>query len=71
MAVQAEGPAPAVRCGARARAFGGRAARGGRGVARGLVDFGGAVWFVEAAFPTFFSDEGTTFNVVLHTGVGF
>lgn len=40
-------------------------------VNRGLVDMGGAVWFVEAAFPTFFSDDGTAFNIVLHTGVGF
>jgi hypothetical protein len=40
-------------------------------VNRGLVDFGGAAWFVEAAFPTFFDSNGVTFNAVLHTGVGF
>jgi hypothetical protein len=40
-------------------------------VNKGLVDLGGATWFVEAAFPTFFSAESTVFNVVLHTGVGF
>lgn len=37
----------------------------------GLVDFGGATWFVEAAFPTFYSDKKGEFNAVLHTGVGF
>lgn len=40
-------------------------------VNRGLVDFGGGVWFIEAAFPTFFDSNGVTFNAVLHTGVGF
>lgn len=40
-------------------------------VNRGIVDFGGAAWFVEAAFPTFFDSNGVTFNAVLHTGVGF
>jgi len=37
----------------------------------GLVDFDGATWFAEAAFPTFYSDHALEFNVVLHTGVGF
>jgi len=36
-----------------------------------LIDFGGAAWFVEGAFPTFYADEKLAFNVVLHTGVGF
>jgi hypothetical protein len=40
-------------------------------VNRGLVDFGGAKWFVEAAFPTFYSDHELSFNVVAHTGIGF
>lgn len=40
-------------------------------VNRGLVDFGGATWFVEAAFPTFIVDQSVQFNVVLHTGIGF
>lgn len=39
----------------------------------GLVDLGGATWFVEGAFPTFYRSEpqDVEFNVVLHTGVGF
>jgi hypothetical protein len=37
---------------------------------RGLVHGGGVTWFVEAAFPTFFSAENAEFNVVLHTGIG-
>jgi hypothetical protein len=40
-------------------------------VNKGLVDLGGATWFVEAAFPTFYSDHEVAFNAVLHTGVGF
>ncbi len=36
-----------------------------------LVDSGGAAWFVEAAFPTFYSDHKGEFNVVAHTGIGF
>jgi hypothetical protein len=40
-------------------------------VNKGIVDLGRATWFVEAAFPTFYSDHRVTFNVVLHTGVGF
>jgi hypothetical protein len=38
---------------------------------KGLVDLGGSTWFVEAAFPTFYSEKELTFNVVLHTGIGF
>jgi hypothetical protein len=41
---------------------------------KGIVDFGSATWFVEAAFPTFYRDvagDKYVFNVVLHTGVGF
>jgi hypothetical protein len=39
---------------------------------KGIVDLGGATWFIEAAFPTFYSNlGGTEFNVVLHTGLGF
>jgi hypothetical protein len=37
----------------------------------GLIDLGRATWFVEGAFPTFYSDKKVAFNVVLHTGVGF
>ena len=40
-------------------------------VNKGLVDLGRATWFVEGAFPTFYSDHKVAFNVVLHTGVGF
>jgi hypothetical protein len=40
-------------------------------VHKGLVDMGRATWFVEAAFPTFYSQHQVTFNAVLHTGVGF
>lgn len=40
-------------------------------VNKGLVDLGGATWFVEAAFPTFYAEKDVAFNVVLHTGVGF
>ena len=38
---------------------------------KGFVDLGGATWFAEAAFPTFYSQETVAFNVVLHTGIGF
>ena len=38
---------------------------------RGLVHGDGVTWFVEAAFPTFFSADGVEFNAVLHTGLGF
>jgi hypothetical protein len=37
----------------------------------GLVDFGGAGWFIEAAFPSFYYDKTGEFNAVLHTGIGF
>lgn len=37
----------------------------------GLVDLGGATWFVEAAFPTFYYGQKGELNVVLHTGIGF
>jgi hypothetical protein len=40
-------------------------------VNKGLVSFDGVTWFVEAAFPTFYSEHELTFNVVAHTGVGF
>jgi hypothetical protein len=40
-------------------------------VNKGLVPIGKATWFVEAAFPTFYSQRQVTFNAVLHTGVGF
>jgi hypothetical protein len=41
---------------------------------RGLMHFGSATWFVEAAFPTFYRDvagDKYVFNVVFHTGIGF
>jgi hypothetical protein len=37
----------------------------------GLVDLDGAMWFVEGAFPIFYSDHQVALTVVLHTGVGF
>lgn len=40
-------------------------------VHRGVVDLGGATWFVEAAFPTFVQNHEVAFNVVFHTGFGF
>lgn len=40
-------------------------------VNKGIVDIGEATWFVEAAFPTFYSDSTIQFNMVLHSGVGF
>ena len=40
-------------------------------VNKGLIDLGRATWFVEGAFPTFYSEHKVAFNVVLHTGVGF
>jgi hypothetical protein len=40
-------------------------------VNKGIVDIGEATWFVEAAFPTFYSDSTIAFNMVLHSGVGF
>jgi hypothetical protein len=41
---------------------------------RGLVSFGSATWFVEAAFPMFYRDvpgDKYVLNVVVHTGIGF
>jgi hypothetical protein len=41
---------------------------------KGLMTFGRATWFVEAAFPMSYRDvEGDkyVFNVVFHTGIGF
>ena len=38
---------------------------------KGLVDMGGATWFIEAAFPTFVQDKKLSLDMVLHTGVGF
>lgn len=40
-------------------------------VNKGLLNVGEAVWFVEAAFPTFYADGNVQFNTVLHSGVGF
>jgi hypothetical protein len=37
----------------------------------GLVDLGGAMWFVEGAFPITYSDHEVSLTMVLHTGVGF
>jgi hypothetical protein len=37
----------------------------------GLVDTGGAMWFVEGAFPITYSDHEVSLTMVLHTGVGF
>jgi len=38
---------------------------------RGLVDFGAATWFIEAAFPTTYVNKNVNFDVVFHTGLGF
>jgi hypothetical protein len=40
-------------------------------VNKGITNIGEATWFVEAAFPTFYSDSTVQFNMVLHSGVGF
>ena len=40
-------------------------------VNKGIMNVGEATWFVEAAFPTFYSDSTVQFNMVLHSGVGF
>lgn len=40
-------------------------------VHRALVDLKGAVWFVEADFPITYVKEKVSFNIVLHTGIGF
>jgi len=37
----------------------------------GLADLGGAKWFVEAAFPTFYVPKDVSLTIVAHTGVGF
>jgi len=37
----------------------------------GLADLGGAKWFVEAAFPTFYVPKDVSLTIVTHTGVGF
>lgn len=37
----------------------------------GLADLGGAKWFVEGAFPTFYVPKDVSLTVVAHTGVGF
>jgi hypothetical protein len=37
----------------------------------GLVDLGGATWFVEAAFPIGYSEHQASLTVVAHTGIGF
>jgi hypothetical protein len=37
----------------------------------GLVDLGGAKWFVEGAFPIFYVAEDVSLTMVAHTGVGF
>ena len=37
----------------------------------GLVDLGGAKWFVEGAFPVFYVDDDVSLTLVAHTGVGF
>jgi hypothetical protein len=36
-----------------------------------LVDLGGAMWFVEGAFPVVYSDHELSLTAILHTGVGF
>ena len=40
-------------------------------VNKGIVDIGEATWFVEAAFPTFYTDDTIALNMVLHSGIGF
>ena len=37
----------------------------------GLVDLGGAKWFVEAAFPIFYTPKDVSLTIVAHTGIGF
>lgn len=37
----------------------------------GLVDFGGAMWFIEGAFPVTYADKQVSLTMVIHTGVGF
>jgi hypothetical protein len=38
---------------------------------KGLVDFGGATWFIEAAFPITYVNANVNLDVVIHTGIGF
>jgi len=40
-------------------------------VNRGLVHFGKATWFVEAAFPMTYTYNTMSYAAVIHTGVGF
>jgi len=40
-------------------------------VNRGLVHFGKATWFVEAAFPTTYTSNAVSYGMVFHSGVGF
>lgn len=40
-------------------------------VNKGLVDLGGATWFIEAAFPVFYQNEDVNLTIVGHTGIGF
>jgi hypothetical protein len=40
-------------------------------VNKGILDIGEATWFVEAAFPTFYTDNTIALNMVLHSGIGF
>jgi hypothetical protein len=37
----------------------------------GLVDLGGATWFIEGALPTFYQDKEVALSIVGHTGVAF
>ncbi|HEX6764428.1 MAG TPA: hypothetical protein VF103_03100 [Polyangiaceae bacterium] len=37
----------------------------------GLLDLGGAKWFVEAAFPIFYVPKDVSLTIVAHTGIGF
>lgn len=40
-------------------------------VNKGITNIGETTWFVEAAFPTFYDDNGVALNMVLHSGIGF
>jgi hypothetical protein len=40
-------------------------------VNKGIVNIGEATWFVEAAFPTFYTNDTIALNMVLHSGIGF
>ena len=37
----------------------------------GLVDLGGAMWFIEGAFPVTYAEQQVSLTMVIHTGVGF